>query len=472
MFLRVIAIIGGISLVSCGQNLKKSRLSSAFTQADQVYVRVPKSLLTQEWVSTNQFNRDHAKDNQYAIGWLPVGIFDSLPQSELKQITTLDEFEVATGQLNPFTLESQKSFELPSDIRAGYTNYVALTDEMKRLANTFPDISRLESVGKSIQGRELWMMKVSTSFDQNIYKPKLIYIANMHGDEVIGRELSLNHLRRLLETFGSDQRITDLVNNSDLFIIPTMNPDGFELKQRYNAKNKDLNRSFPDFTSDPTDSTAGRPIETAAIMDLHSKHHFTSAINFHGGEVCFNLPWDTKANQRQEERFGDDQVLNKMGRGYSDSNPTMVANNSFDRGLTYGYEWYEVNGGMQDWSIYYRKSMHATVELSYTKWPTAAQIPVAWEENKESMLKFMEQSIQGIAVEAVSEDGSKIENFTFGIQSSSRSLSFSGAFGFRPTLSGNHKITVSSPGFESAVVDNVPAKSFDGTFNHIVLKKQ
>jgi len=59
------------------------------------------------------------------------------------------------------------------------------------------------------------------------------------------RELMIYLARELLDQHGSTGRLTRLVDNARIFIMPSMNPDGYELHQRYNADNVDLNRNFP-----------------------------------------------------------------------------------------------------------------------------------------------------------------------------------------------------------------------------------
>ena len=59
-------------------------------------------------------------------------------------------------------------------------------------------------------------------------KPMFKYVANMHGNEAVGRELVVNLAAFLLDNYGKDDRVTELVNGTDLWLMPSLNPDGFE----------------------------------------------------------------------------------------------------------------------------------------------------------------------------------------------------------------------------------------------------
>ena len=53
------------------------------------------------------------------------------------------------------------------------------------------------------------------------------YIGNIHGDETVGRQLILYLAQYLLHNYGTDTRITKLMDDTEIFLMPSSNPDGF-----------------------------------------------------------------------------------------------------------------------------------------------------------------------------------------------------------------------------------------------------
>jgi hypothetical protein len=274
--------------------------------------------------------------------------------------------------------------------KGGYPTPEEVEKELKAINTQYPEITKLFSIGKSVKGRDLWVMKISKDAKTDDSRPEFKYIANMHGDEIVGREMMTKLIKDLVTNYGKDPQITNLVDREQIYIMPSMNPDGAAASTRGNGKSVDLNRDFPDFsTSDNKDVTDGRQPETQAVMNWQKTRHFVLSANFHGGAEVVNYPWDTKP-----DAFPEEAKVKEYSLEYAGLAPYIGASTSFDNGITNGFAWYEVNGGMQDWSIYYRKDLQLTIELSNEKWPSFSKIEYYYAQNKPAMLKFMERAIQ------------------------------------------------------------------------------
>jgi hypothetical protein len=276
--------------------------------------------------------------------------------------------------------------------RGGYPSFNQIEEALHKLNRKYPLITSLFSIGQSEQGRELWVMKISDNVRQDEQEPEFKYVANMHGNEIVGRDLMLLFIQDLLENYGTDSSITRLINSTEIFIMPSMNPDGSEMMQRGNASWSDLNRSFPDFTTNDNHNTAtGRPAEVQAMMKFQAERRFSLSANFHGGAVVVNYPWDTSAIEHSQE-----ELVKNLSLAYANLNPVMSGSSRFKNGIIRGNEWYEINGGMQDWSYYWHQDLQVTVELSYEKWPLYSELNGFYQDNRESFLAYLKMIHQGV----------------------------------------------------------------------------
>ena len=281
--------------------------------------------------------------------------------------------------MNVVSLKTKALYPTPDEIE----------QELKSVTSQFPKISKMFSIGKSIKKRDLWVIKLSRDVDTDDNRPEFKYIANMHGDEIVGRELMVNLIKDLISNYGKDPQITNLLDSVQIYIMPSMNPDGAAKSTRGNAGHTDLNRDFPDFTTkDNTDSPEWRQPETQAVMNWQKQRNFVLSANFHGGAEVVNYPWDTIG-----EKFPKESYVKELSLEYSNLAPYISTSSVFKNGTTNGFAWYEVNGGMQDWSIKYRNDLQLTIELSKTKWPEYSKVDYYYQENRPALIRLIERAV-------------------------------------------------------------------------------
>ncbi|KAG9157380.1 hypothetical protein Leryth_005017 [Lithospermum erythrorhizon] len=128
----------------------------------------------------------------------------------------------------------------------GYMTNDDLEGEILAFHSRCSSISRIYSIGKSVQGVPLWVMEISDKPAKKEAEPAFKFIGNVHGDEPVGRELLLRLANWLCDNYMKDPLATLIVNKVHLHILPSMNPDGYSLRTRGNANGIDLNRDFPD----------------------------------------------------------------------------------------------------------------------------------------------------------------------------------------------------------------------------------
>lgn len=300
--------------------------------------------------------------------------------------------------------ETPKMSDNTRDIQAWdtYPTYTAYVQMMNDFATNYPGICRTYSIGNSVQGRELLFVKISDNVDVEEAEPEVMYTSTMHGDETTGYVLMLRLIDSILTTYGTDAGVTDMVNGMEIWINPLANPDGTYRTGnnsvsgaiRYNANLKDLNRNYPDpQDGDHPDGSAWQ-LETIAMMNIATQHSWVISANFHGGAEVVNYPWDTWV-----VRHPDDAWYIDACRQYAEScqshAPAGYMNDLVD-GITNGFDWYEVNGGRQDYMNYWRGCREITIELSNVKLLVASQLPAHWNYNRISLFNWLRQANYGI----------------------------------------------------------------------------
>ncbi|XP_068913487.1 carboxypeptidase D isoform X2 [Tenebrio molitor] len=371
----------------------------------------------------------------------------------------------------PYNLAEQSE---PYNIAFDYHNYDQMTRFLRATTSKYPSLTALYSIGKSVQGRDLWVMVVSASpYEHMIGKPDVKYVANMHGNEAVSRELMLHLIHHLVTNYHSDPYIRWLMDNTRIHIMPSMNPDGFEVAKegacdggqgRYNARGFDLNRNFPDYFKQNNKRT--QP-ETDAVKEWVSKIQFVLSGSLHGGALVASYPFDNTPNSLFQSYASspsltpDDDVFKHLALTYSTNHAKMSrgvacrsSQKGFRRGITNGAEWYPLTGGMQDFNYVWYGCMEVTLEVSCCKYPPAHELPKYWEDNRMSLIKFLAEAHRGIHGFVMDEHGNPVEKAS--LKMKSRDVGFQstkyGEF-WRILMPGMYKLEVYADGYVPREVD-------------------
>ncbi|XP_036066732.1 carboxypeptidase Z isoform X3 [Oryzias melastigma] len=372
------------------------------------------------------------------------GCFDPLAGLKAKQ-------ELALASLSPV--------EPSTIIQFTYTSNSQMYSLLKRTAAKCSHISHVYSIGRSTEGRDLLVIEFTNKPGQHeLLEPEIKLVGNMHGNEVLGRQLLIYLAQYLCSEYNlGNQRIQTIINSTRIHILASMNPDGYELASsevednneqdlhnqeghllngwtngRSNAQNIDLNRNFPDLTSVFYRNRRSRhyrtdhiPIpdgywfgkvapETYAVMKWIRSLPFVQSASLHGGELVVSYPFDFSRHSQEERMFSptpDEQAFKQLARTYADAHATM-SNNDTER---CGASFYR-NRGMSDFNYLHTNCMEITVELGCDKFPPEAELYPEWKRNKEALLSFLESVHRGIKGEVKDTAGNGIKGATVSVR--------------------------------------------------------
>lgn len=353
-----------------------------------------------------------------------------------------------------------------------YHDYTSLTLAIRSLTVAYPDLTHLYTIGQSVKGRELWVLAIAgTDATKHVVgRPEAKYVGNMHGDEVIGREMLIHYADWMLMNYGQDIEVTQFLDSTRLHILVSMNPDGFEEAEvsrtcqsftgRENDLGFDLNRNFPDYFEKNIYVTQ---VETQAIVDWVADIQFVLSANLHGGALVANYPFDNidpeiKGDERSiYSPSPDDDIYRYLATVYSYNHRKMHILNEtkcegksrgFEDGITNGAEWYIAVGGMQDYNYMFGGCMELTLEISCCKYPPPEELPEYWEDNRDALMEYIKQVHRGVKGIVRNEQGTALEGAEVKIVG--REVSFrtteEGEY-WRLLLPGSYELQVSMEGY-------------------------
>jgi len=371
----------------------------------------------------------------------------------------LYNFSVLTppSQKHKITMASGIDEVLEGTAYPTYTQYLEIMEFFK---DSFPGYCTIDTIGTSINGHLMLTARLGSSGKGLFELPRVALSSSLHGDEVTGYSLLLLLLKEIL--YHRDQLpFSEILENLHLFVTPMLNPDGtyfqsdesFNGATRFNVNGVDLNRNFPDPYQGDYPNGYSRQKETQAIMDYMQIIRPNLSANYHGGSEVVNYPFDCWSSLH-----ADDDWFYFISREYADTAryyyPGYMNSSEFDRGVTNGYDWYQVWGGLQDYITYFLRGRDLTLEISNIKIPAESAIITYWNANKNAMINFIQQAMYGIHGRVIDRKTKEplealieLENHD-SLNAQVFSSSASGMF-FRYLKEGSYDLKVSANGYQT-----------------------
>jgi hypothetical protein len=312
----------------------------------------------------------------------------------------------------------------PYDSR--YHSFAELGTEIHDVEAAHPDIVDVFSIGKSYEGREIWAAKVSDNVGDDEDEPEVLFDALHHAREHFTVEQALYLFNLLVDGYGSDDRITALVDTREVWIVFALNPDGFEYDLRgdpYRAwrKNRqptpgssrigtDLNRNY-DYRWACCNGSSGNPAsltyrgprpfsapETRALRDfvngrvVGGRQQIRTHITLHTNGELILWPYGyTRTDIPPDMTRTDWNVFVRMGRA-------MAATNGYRAMQSSGL--YITDGDQIDWMYARHRIFSFTFELyppeQSTVWrdhyPPDERIAGQTARNREALLYLIDRA--------------------------------------------------------------------------------
>ncbi|MBU1666847.1 peptidase [bacterium] len=191
-----------------------------------------------------------------------------------------------------------------------YKSYKESCTFLEECVEKYPDLISIENIGTTWENRPIILATISLNVTYSRLKPALLYTGTAHAREWIGHELGIEFIDYLLKNYRSNPQILEVLSQNTLYLVPCLNPDGFEYSRKHfsfwrkNRRNNgdgsygvDLNRNFEIGYQKNTNTSSNvysgpHPFsepETQAIKNFVDTHNnITIALDYHSqGNVFF-----------------------------------------------------------------------------------------------------------------------------------------------------------------------------------------
>lgn len=295
-----------------------------------------------------------------------------------------------------------------------YHTYAEIDAELHALAASHPQLAQVSSIGKSIENRDLWAIKISDNVASNEGEVIVTLLGGHHAREWISIDVPFLIAEHLLEEYDSDATIKSLVDNAEIWIVPLVNPDGHQHSVtsarlwRKNRRNNgdgtfgvDLNRNYEHEWGGPGSSgntfseiyrgTApfSEP-ETQAVRDFLQQNPPKALISYHSYSQLVLYPWG-----HTDAPAPDETLLRDLSVAIADE---IRAVHSVSYTPQQSAELYLASGDTTDWLYALLSAPSFTIELRPRGNPgfvlPESEIQPTFEENLPAALYLIDWAIR------------------------------------------------------------------------------
>lgn len=396
----------------------------------------------------------------------------------------------------------------------GYHTYQSMLDELLLLQAQYPSLVQVTTIGTGWGAQycsqniaayqdfnhQIWAVKLSDNVTVSEDEPEYYFVGEHHAREPISTETVLGILNYLLDGYGSDPIITDVVNRSEIWFIPLLNPDGHKIvldqsdvwwRKNIHDNNGnmaydpgsggngsdgiDLNRNYGykwgylNATATPSDITyhgteAFSELETQAFRDFQDEHNFIAGISYHtyGQYVLYPLGY-------MYDIIPPDQTEIQALANAMAASITAVDGTSHYAPM-HSYDLYPVSGNSDDWAYGMHGTFAYTIEMADQFIPPASQVPTIVQNNLNAAMLLLTRentkTLKGHVTNAYTGEPLRAMVFINGIDDSILKETqqwtdeeFGSFYRYLPV--GLHQVSFICPGFQSETMtvqisDNMP----------------
>jgi murein tripeptide amidase MpaA len=279
---------------------------------------------------------------------------------------------------------STEALSADGGVNGAFHTALELETDLRILERDHPGLAVVLQIGTSLEGRPILALKISDNAAANEGEPGLLVLGCHHAREWISVEVPYLFGRRLLERYDLDPEVRALVDGSEIWIVPLVNPDGLEYSlhvYRYWRKNRranadgtfgvDINRNYSFAWGYDNSGSSGYPgseiyrgaaafsePETAAVRDLFAAagSDFRAMVSFHSYGQYILYPWGYTGSPAP-----DGAALGALA-GTMAGLMAAVGGTVYTAGQA-SQALYVTNGDTADWAYSLRGAPSFTVEL-------------------------------------------------------------------------------------------------------------